>query len=59
MFFLLVDLSLVNAWILHNIAAEKPMTRLDFSLVVMKELLEQNLIMEKKDLSVSYSNYCP
>ena len=58
-FFHLVDLSLVNACILHNIAAEKPMTRLDFRLAVTKELLEQNLIMEKKDPSVSYSNYCP
>ena len=56
MLVLLVDLSLVNAWILHNIAAEKPMTHLDFRLAVTKELLEQNLIMKKKDPSVSYSN---
>ena len=50
MFFHLVDLNLVNAWILHNIAAKKPMTHLDFRLAVTKELLEQNLIVEKKIL---------
>ena len=47
MFFHLVDLSLLNAWILHNIAAEKPITHLDIQLAVAKELLAQNLIMEK------------
>ena len=48
MFFHLVDISLVNGWILHNIAAEKPMTHLHFWLAVAKNLLEQNLIMKKR-----------
>ena len=56
MFFHLADLSLVNAWILHNIAAEKPMTHLDFWLAVVKEFLEQNLIMEKILLSPTLIN---
>ena len=50
----LVHLSLVNAWILHNIAAEKPMTHLDFWLAVTKELLEQYLTMETRSFCLLF-----
>ena len=50
----LVHLSLVNAWILHNIAAEKPMTHLDFWLAVTKELLKQYLTMEKRSFCLLF-----
>ena len=43
MFFHLLDLSLVNAWILHNVAAEKPLTHLDFRLAVANQLLEGHI----------------
>ena len=52
-FFHLIDLSIVNAWILYNIAAEKQMTHLDFWLAIAKELLEEHTPQPEKRYCVN------